>query len=314
MEIDTSSSPLARRKFDSDVSDLERRLERLRIESDEDELMDWFSEHTPPVDDIALKYRLDKLIPKHKLYAEDVPAIIPSKATSFKRPINVIQFAKVEQPTFCAIAPTPSKIIAADISGLPVAKRQNASPNNNPTTPSDAPTTKCANGSGKSLPAHPHETIIERKAKWYNRVLFAKSKSRFNFAEHQNLNIGQLTVRKQQRFNDSLTVPTHCIDEELYSYLRMQKFPKYDNRTQVVDHMHKLACKYWQDVKKIPFSSLTGEQVNINFATVQKASDEKSNAFLLALEEQELDRRKRLVRLNKWLGDHTPFARLNHPF
>jgi len=129
---------------------------------------------------------------------------------------------------------------------------------------------------------------------------------------HANLEIGRLTARKQQSYTDKLTVDPNYIDKNLYSFLRMQKFPKYDNRQMTLDHMHKLSCKYWQDVRKIPFSKLSAEQVNINYATVQKATDEKANGFLLALEEQEIDRRRRLVRINRWLEKHTPFARGNH--
>lgn len=155
------------------------------------------------------------------------------------------------------------------------------------------------------------DDIIIRRATWYNRLIFRKSQSKFRMSEHTNLEIGQLTKRKQQKFRDTLTVRPDYIDTQLYSFLRMQKFPKYENRQMILDHMSKLSCKYWQDIRKIPFSKLTGEQVNINLATVQKATDERANEFLLAPEDQEIDRRRRLVSLTKWLESHTPFGRSN---
>lgn len=156
------------------------------------------------------------------------------------------------------------------------------------------------------------DDLITRMPKWYNRLIFDKSRSKFRMNQHQNLETGRLIARKQQHASDKLTVPSRFIDNDLYSYLRMQKFPKYENRQMALDHMHKLSCKYWTDIRKIPYSKLDGRQVNINLATVQKATDERANEFLLATEDQEIDRRKRLVKIYNFLEKKTPFFRRNH--
>jgi len=202
--------------------------------------------------------------------------------------------------------PISTPINAGSITGVTTRSIVNEKDERRPSTSSNSTTTDSIASTDLN------SGVIIRKPTWYNRLFFDKSNSKFKLKSHANLEIGRLTARKQQSYTDKLTVDPNYIDKNLYSFLRMQKFPKYDNRQMTLDHMHKLSCKYWQDVRKIPFSKLSAEQVNINYATVQKATDEKANGFLLALEEQEIDRRRRLVRINRWLEKHTPFARGNH--
>jgi len=144
----------------------------------------------------------------------------------------------------------------------------------------------------------PSDTVITRRAAWWNRWLFDKEESKFDFSKRQNLKSGQLTVRKEQ--NGQLTVPEQCVLPELYNYLRVQKFHKYEKRDQCVDHMMKLARKYWQE-NKIEFSKISDKQANLMFATVQKVVDETDTGFLLAHESQALERSRLIVSVRERL-------------
>lgn len=142
--------------------------------------------------------------------------------------------------------------------------------------------------------------FIIRKACWYNRLLFNKEPSKIYLDTLDQRKVGRLTVKKD---NDGIgeTVPSTLINEKLRIYLLMQKWPEYKNRAAAVDHITKLARKYYPDELKIQFSSLTPDQVTSHYVTVQKVVDEKFVPFLLASESPEADRRQRIVRLKQRL-------------
>lgn len=150
----------------------------------------------------------------------------------------------------------------------------------------------------------PERPYIERPAKWYNRLLFNKESSKIYLDTLDQRKVGRLTIRKD---NDGLgeTVPSTLIDDKLRIYLLMQKWPEYKTRAATLDHMSKLARKYYPDELKVTFSSLTPEQVIRHHVTVQKVVDEHFVPFLLASEVPEDDRRQRIVSLKKRLFDRT---------
>jgi len=150
----------------------------------------------------------------------------------------------------------------------------------------------------------PTRPYIERPAKWYNRLLFNKEPSKVYLDTLDQRKIGRLTIKKD---NDGLgeTVPSSLIDDKLRIYLLMQKWPEYKTRAATLDHMSKLARKYYPDELKVTFSSLTAEQVTRHYITVQKVVDEHFVPFLLASEVPEDDRRQRIVSLKKRLNLRT---------
>lgn len=163
----------------------------------------------------------------------------------------------------------------------------------------------------KSTAVAPNRIVIKRKAGFFGRLFWNESHSKFDMSHLQNLEIGELSLKKNHNRGGKLTVPENCVDPEMFSYLMINKFSVYENRDACVDHISKLARKYWTDEKRVKLSGLTGEQVNIHFATVQKVVDERATRFLLAQEDQELDRRKRIVAFQRWVSKNTPFSRSN---
>jgi len=148
--------------------------------------------------------------------------------------------------------------------------------------------------------------VIERKARWYNRLLFNKKPSKFDFSVPINREIGQLTARKDQSKLRAVTIPDDCMIPELFNYLKLNKFPQYDDRKICLEHMHKLSRK-WLDEKTASLDSYPTDFVHKISATVQKATDEIDTTFLLARDTIEYDRR---VRVSLW---RKMFSRANIP-
>lgn len=244
--------------------------------------------------------------PSAWLRTQSTPALVASPPPVRPRTIFLPAVSPVVVPTAAVPTniPIPPPNPMAIVPAIPAV--------NNP-VPAPVPAPILVDIEVQVQPEFPRD-VIERKSKWYNRLLFNKEKSEFKFSEQQNLKIGQLTKRKQQHFVDRLTVPEHCIIPELYAFLRVQKFSKYENRQMAIDHLEKLARKFWQDEKKVKYSDLTPVELNLHFSTVQKVVDERANKFLLAEEDQEVDRRRRLVSMKKWVTKHTPFFRTNRNF
>jgi hypothetical protein len=153
-------------------------------------------------------------------------------------------------------------------------------------------------------------SVIQRKACLRKRLLLDKQPSKFDFNAQQNLNIGRLIHRKQGD-GRNLTIPEQCVHVDLFNYLRMNKFSRYANRQETLDHMEKLGRKFWKEEAGVEFTSMSAQDVNLHFATVQKATDERANTFLLAPEHQELSRSRRLVKAISWVNRKLGFCRPN---
>lgn len=137
--------------------------------------------------------------------------------------------------------------------------------------------------------------VIWRKSPWWRRLIFKEVPSRLEISRPDNLHIGTLQAHKH--CTDRLTTNQDLAIPELYSYLLMNKFSKYNDRQECLDHMEKLARKYWKDECKRDFGKMDALTVNRHYITIQKAVDEKTTAYLLTEERQEITRKQRFAHL-----------------
>ena len=132
------------------------------------------------------------------------------------------------------------------------------------------------------------ETCESFESKWYNRFLFAKKPSTFDFNKPINREIGRLSDHKEQKFGT--TIPDDKMDMELYTYLIFHKMVSYPSRTVKLEHLSKVAQKYMNE-RKGSLSIYPMEYVHRYHMTIQRATDEVDSAFLLKRDTVEQDRR-----------------------
>jgi len=147
-------------------------------------------------------------------------------------------------------------------------------------------------------PNQPVPPIIWRKSPWWRRLIFKELPSRLELDRSDNLHIG--TLAKYKRCPDGLTTGQDQVIPELQSYLLMSKFSHYSSRKETLDHLEKLARKYWKDEKKTDFGKLSPLMVNRHFITLQKVVDEQTTPYLLAEEVQSISRKQRFRNLAFW--------------
>jgi hypothetical protein len=124
--------------------------------------------------------------------------------------------------------------------------------------------------------AFPVSCVVEYQPNFINRV-FGYLPSRFDFNQINNHYTRELFGLK-----DSLRLfSDQQIIESLYKYLIVNKFDKYNNRAETVEHMHKLGIKYLNE-NKIDYAKQSNVFVNKFLLTLQKAADETDSKLLLA--------------------------------
>lgn len=131
-------------------------------------------------------------------------------------------------------------------------------------------------------------SIVKRKAKWYNRLIFNKKPSTFDFNKPINREIGRLTKHKEQAFGT--TMPDGQMDMALYSYLLLHKMVAYPNRQCKLEHLSKVAQKYLNEQAK-PLTSHPPAYIHRYRMTIQRATDEVDGEFLFKKDTTEYDRR-----------------------
>lgn len=203
-------------------------------------------------------------------------------------------------------------LTAADMNGLTVIVRKS----DVVSLPGDAPAVQAETAPPASAPPAPvgqlaampplnnNPHIIWRKSPWWRRLIFKEEPSRLEIDRHDNLHIG--TLAKHKHCPNGLTTGQEQVIPELQSYLMMSKFAHYSSRKEILDHMEKTGRKYWRDERKLEFGKLPAQLVNRHFITIQKVVDEKTSAYLLAEEEQNISRKRRFRNLAFWKRDtHT---------
>jgi len=130
--------------------------------------------------------------------------------------------------------------------------------------------------------------VIIRKSTWYNRLLFNKKPSKFDFTKPINREIGQLSKHKEQDYGT--TLPDDKMDMALYSYLLLHKMVKYPSRDVKLEHLSKIAQKYLNEQKE-PLSQRSATYIHCYRLTIQRATDEVDGDFLLKKDTTEYDRR-----------------------
>jgi hypothetical protein len=132
---------------------------------------------------------------------------------------------------------------------------------------------------------------VKIKSNWFRRVILAEKPSVFSFEAEQQHCIGELVEVKTKR-PDGEVINDSFVDQKLFNYLRLKRYATYSCRAERLEHMLKLAQKYHQDNKTIPETALQTNTVKI---TVQKATDQITDDFLLSEVSPEHDRRGRFT-------------------
>jgi hypothetical protein len=150
----------------------------------------------------------------------------------------------------------------------------------------------------KTVNNKPATDTIAMRAKWYNRLIFGKTSSKFNFDNKINHQTGTLLNNKivtPERENNLLISDEHIVDG-LFIYLRRVMHVSYPSRDVKIEHAQKLANR-WVEENDYDITTIRG--LNEFLITIQKAVDQKDNYFLYQEETQALSRKTRLGFFNR---------------